>query len=131
MNAKKMTARQLAIVRFMKRHLVEYQRLPTIREIALEFGIRSPNGVAAHLRALIRHGVISRFEKQHASKYRLNGIVIRLESESMVPIAVASSTVDELSRRSAATTWEAEDKGPKPQEAKDLSTMQPACKPCA
>ncbi len=129
MNTKNMTARQLAIVHFMKRHLVEYQRLPTVREIALEFGIRSPNGVAAHLRALARHGAISRSEKQRAINYRLNGILIRLETAP--PFQNESSRDDDLSRRSDATSWVSEDDTQKSLEENELVASQAADDPCA
>ena len=33
---------------------------PTVREIALAFSIRSPNGVVCHLKALERKGLIRR-----------------------------------------------------------------------
>ncbi len=111
MNGKSMTPRQLAIVRFMKLHLIEHQRLPTVREVASEFGIRSPNGVVAHLRALVRRGVITRSEKQQAINYRLNGVLIRLET--IPAIQIDSATGGELSRRSDATTWSREQNAPK------------------
>ncbi len=100
-----LTARQQAIVQFMKDHLIHFQRLPTIREISLAFDIRSPNGVACHLRALAAHGVITRGELHHAINYRLNGVVVRLESSDEVDELGTTSSL-ELSRRSAATNFD-------------------------
>lgn len=81
--AVQLTTRQSAILQFMKRHLVECQRLPTLREIAAEFGMRSANGVHGHIRALARHGVVVRLDKQQAVNYRLQGVRIRLEETPM------------------------------------------------
>lgn len=50
------TARQQAILDFIRRS----PRAPTVREIGREFGINSPNGVCAHLKALERKGLINR-----------------------------------------------------------------------
>jgi SOS-response transcriptional repressor LexA len=40
----RLTARQSAILQFMRRHLLERQRLPTLREIAADSGARAPRG---------------------------------------------------------------------------------------
>jgi len=74
-----LTSRQSEILQFMKCHLVERQRLPTMREIAAEFGMQSPNGVHGHLRALARKGVVHRLDKQQAVNYQLRGIRLSLE----------------------------------------------------
>jgi repressor LexA len=55
-----LTARQRAIHDFIRACLIEHGKAPTIREIAKHFGIRSPNGVLSHLRALERKGMIVR-----------------------------------------------------------------------
>lgn len=55
-----LTARQRAIHDFIRGFLVEHGQAPTVREIAKHFGIRSPNGVLSHLRALERKGLIVR-----------------------------------------------------------------------
>ncbi len=130
MNAYDMTPRQEAIFHFMKWHLVEYQRLPTVREIAEEFKIRSPNGVVAHLQALVRHGVITRLEKGRAMNYRLNGMLLRLETVSISSFE-SDSTDSELSRRSAATTWTPEQENRKSLEDTELFVSQAAANACA
>lgn len=56
----KLTAKQRAIHDFIRGFLVEHGKAPTVREIAKHFGIRSPNGVLSHLRALERKGLIVR-----------------------------------------------------------------------
>ena len=50
-----LTPRQAAIYRFISSR--EYP--PTVREIGRRFRIRSPNGVAGHIRALVRKGKIT------------------------------------------------------------------------
>lgn len=52
------TARQAEVLEFIKSHSHLYS--PTIREIAMAFGFRSPNGVTCHLVALERKGKIRR-----------------------------------------------------------------------
>ena len=55
-----MTARQKAIYDFIKDKIINRGYGPTVREIGTEFGIRSPNGVMCHLKALERKGLITR-----------------------------------------------------------------------
>ena len=57
---KKLTARQQAILSFIKEFALDKGYPPTIPEIQEEFGIKSPNGVNNHLKALIRKGYIKR-----------------------------------------------------------------------
>ena len=57
---KKLTARQQAIFSFIKEFALDKGYPPTIPEIQEEFGIKSPNGVNNHLKALIRKGYIKR-----------------------------------------------------------------------
>ncbi len=52
--------RQLEILRSIERHLREQGYPPTVREIGEAVGLRSTNGVAEHLRALIRKGYLSK-----------------------------------------------------------------------
>ena len=51
-----LTARQQEVYDFIRRTTYLEQRPPTVREIGDHFGIRSPNGVAAHLHALEKKG---------------------------------------------------------------------------
>ena len=51
-----MTDRQREILEYMEYCLTEENRIPTIRDIATEFRIKSPNGVMCHLIALKKKG---------------------------------------------------------------------------
>lgn len=55
----KLTARQQEIYDFIERRIAAGDP-PTVREIGAQVGIRNPNGVMCHLRALQRKGVIDR-----------------------------------------------------------------------
>jgi repressor LexA len=55
-----LTARQRAIYEFLKDKILNRGYGPTVREIGSEFGIRSPNGVMCHLKALEKKGLITR-----------------------------------------------------------------------
>lgn len=52
-----LTEKQREVYLFLKRVITKGQP-PTIREIGARFGIRSPNGVMCHLKALERKGLI-------------------------------------------------------------------------
>jgi repressor LexA len=52
--------RQLDILRYIQRQLQDNGYPPTVREIGEAVGLRSTNGVAEHLRALIRKGYLSK-----------------------------------------------------------------------
>jgi repressor LexA len=55
---KPLTARQAQVLEFIRANSGLYG--PTVREIALAFSIRSPNGVVCHLKALEKKGLIKR-----------------------------------------------------------------------
>ncbi len=55
-----LTARQREILDFIGLHLASHGRVPTVREIGVQFDIRSPNGVIYTLRSLERKGYIRR-----------------------------------------------------------------------
>lgn len=129
MTTKKLTNRQLAILHFMKQYLVENQRLPTVREIANALGIRSPNGVTYHLRALARHGAIVHLENHRAGSYRLTGVAIRLESTFVVQFDKPSD--ETLSRRDDATTWCLQEDSPKSLGKSDLPLASASVDACA
>lgn len=59
---RQLTERQSEILKFIKDKILERGHGPTVREIGGVFGIRSPNGVVCHLRALERKGLIFRRE---------------------------------------------------------------------
>jgi len=52
-----MTPRQRSIYDYLVKRIVSGHP-PTVREIAVEFNIRNPNGVMCHLRALEKKGLI-------------------------------------------------------------------------
>ena len=58
--SKELTQRQADVLTFIKKFAMEYGYPPTIPEIQEEFGIKSPNGVNNHIKALIRKGYINR-----------------------------------------------------------------------
>jgi repressor LexA len=55
-----LTKRQRAVYEFIRDKIQNRGYGPTVREIAERFGIRSPNGVMCHLKALERKGLITR-----------------------------------------------------------------------
>jgi repressor LexA len=68
-----LTARQSAVLRFISTSIVEKGYPPTFREIGAQLGIRSPNGVCAHLKALEKKGAIVR-DPDSARAIRVPGI---------------------------------------------------------
>ena len=55
-----LTERQREIYDFVRDKIVNRGYGPTVRDIGAHFGIRSPNGVMCHLKALEKKGLISR-----------------------------------------------------------------------
>ncbi len=55
-----LTKRQKVIFEFIRDKILNRGYGPTVREIGDEFGIRSPNGVMCHLRALEKKGLLRR-----------------------------------------------------------------------
>jgi repressor LexA len=53
-----LTPRQQEVYDLIKSHIEEKGWPPTIREIGGSVGIRSPNGVICHLKALVKKGMI-------------------------------------------------------------------------
>jgi repressor LexA len=58
-----LTERQLEVYNFIKDKVIAQKLPPTVREIGLEFGISSTNGVRAILAALIKKGYLNRSPK--------------------------------------------------------------------
>lgn len=56
----KLTNRQQSIYNFIREQIVNRGYGPTVREIGSNFGIKSPNGVMCHLKALEKKGLITR-----------------------------------------------------------------------
>lgn len=61
-----LTPRQREIYDFLKDKILNRGYGPTVREIGTHFGIRSPNGVMCHLKALEKKGLITR--ESHMSR---------------------------------------------------------------
>ncbi|MFG0240935.1 MAG: transcriptional repressor LexA [Gimesia chilikensis] len=61
-----LTQRQQEIYDFLKDKIINRGYGPTVREIGANFGIRSPNGVMCHLKALEKKGLITR--ESHMSR---------------------------------------------------------------
>jgi len=61
-----LTTRQRDIYDFLKEKIVTRGYGPTVREIGIQFDIKSPNGVMCHLKALEKKGLISR--ESHMSR---------------------------------------------------------------
>lgn len=57
---RRLTARQQAVLDFIREHIRIHRSPPTLREIGKAMGIRSSNGTNDHLRALERKGFIRR-----------------------------------------------------------------------
>lgn len=66
MNKPSLTSRQQQIYDFLREKIVTRGYGPTVREIGLQFEIKSPNGVMCHLKALEKKGMISR--ESHMSR---------------------------------------------------------------
>ena len=60
MSNEALTDRQKSVFLFIKNKISRRGYGPTVREIAEEFGIKSPNGVVCHLKALEKKGLIRR-----------------------------------------------------------------------
>jgi len=54
------TARQVDVLRFIAQHTAEHGYPPTHREICVGIGVESTHGVAQHIEALKRKGLVSR-----------------------------------------------------------------------
>src|SRR6185369_10854673 len=61
-----LTERQKDIYQFIRLKIESRGYGPTVREIGLEFAIKSPNGVMCHLKALEKKGLITR--ENHAAR---------------------------------------------------------------
>ena len=55
-----LTERQREVYDFVRERIINRGYGPTVREIGTKFGIRSPNGVMCHLKALEKKGLIIR-----------------------------------------------------------------------
>lgn len=69
-----MTDRQQSIFDFICTFIYEHGYPPTVREIAHEHGITSPNGVSGHLKSLENMGLIKRSRSLSRSISVVGGI---------------------------------------------------------
>jgi repressor LexA len=72
----KLTDTQKRIFDFILKYIEQNGYPPAIRDIGDEFGIKSPNGVMCHLRALQKKGYIHRDEKNDERGGRARAITI-------------------------------------------------------
>jgi len=79
-----LTARQLSIYEFIRDKILDRGYGPTVREIADAFGIKSPNGVMGHLRALEKKGLILR-DKNKSRAIELTAAA--MEEQRGLPLA--------------------------------------------
>ena len=56
------TARQSEVLQFMCEHHAAHGKLPSVRAIGRALGIKSPNGVMTHIRALEKKGLLKRVQ---------------------------------------------------------------------
>jgi repressor LexA len=80
----KLTKRQQHIYDFIKDRILNRGYGPTVREIGSNFGIRSPNGVMCHLKALEKKGLITR-EQNMSRAIQLHEVLHR--GKTSLPLA--------------------------------------------
>lgn len=80
MSPKELTKRQALILDYIYEYAADCGYPPTIRQIGEKFGIKSPNGVADHLKALARKGEI------HLHPNTARGIELLNPPEKGIPI---------------------------------------------
>ena len=86
------TKRQREIFEYVRDQIVERGFGPTVREIGTHFGIRSPNGVMCHLRALEKKGLITR-ESNMSRAIKLCKNPPRSQSLGFLGTAVSGSPI--------------------------------------
>ena len=87
-----LTKRQREIFEFLRDKIVNRGYGPTVREIGEEFGIRSPNGVMCHLKALEKKGLIIR-ESNMSRAIKLASSSPRQQSVEFLGTAVSGSPI--------------------------------------
>ncbi len=85
-----LTPRQRDIYEFVRDKIVNRGYGPTVREIGTHFGIRSPNGVMCHLKALEKKGLIIR-ESNMSRAIKLAATSPRQQSLPFLGTAVSGS----------------------------------------
>jgi repressor LexA len=87
-----LTKRQREIYEFLRDKIINRGYGPTVREIGLQFNIRSPNGVMCHLKALERKGLISR-EQNMSRAIQLSDAPQNRLSVSLIGTAATSGPI--------------------------------------
>ena len=78
-----LTERQKDVYKFIREKIRNRGYGPTVREIAAQFGIRSPNGVVCHLKALEKKGLIAR----EPNMSRAIGLTVEPVEQRGLPLA--------------------------------------------
>ena len=86
--------RQLGILRFIQRQVGEQGYPPTIREIGAEVGLRSTNGVAEHLRTLIRKGYLTKQDMKSRALAPTEKALAALGGPEWSPTSYLSGSVE-------------------------------------
>ena len=86
-----LTPRQQAVYDYVRDRIVTRGYGPTVREMCQEFGIKSPNGVMCHLKALEKKGMIIRSSKQ-ARAIELTEEGLRSQGLPMAGVVAAGFT---------------------------------------
>jgi repressor LexA len=73
-----LTKRQKQVYRFIRGHIKEFQRPPTIREIVKQFQFSDTNSVTCHLNPLIAKGWIEK-DPTHSCGIRLTNVKVTIE----------------------------------------------------
>jgi repressor LexA len=68
MSNEKLTQRQKEVLEYIQKYQEQMNYPPSILEICEQLGIRSTNGVAGHIRTLIRKGYLERSPKARSLK---------------------------------------------------------------
>ncbi len=86
--------RQIDILRYIQKQLHEQGYPPTVREIGEAVGLRSTNGVAEHLRALIRKGYLAKDEMKSRALVPTQKCYAALGGEERSPREVMRGMVE-------------------------------------
>lgn len=92
MSTKQLTERQKAVYELIRDLILNRGYGPTVREIGEAFGIKSPNGVMCHLRALERKGLITRSPNKSRAIELTEGVDRRGHSLPMAGLVAAGTS---------------------------------------
>lgn len=86
-----LTDRQRDIYRYIRNQMAFHGHAPTYREIGVEFGIKSPNGVMCHLTALEKKGFLYLGNRISLTNSALSGYTYRCQDTGGVVVIVSDS----------------------------------------